>query len=593
MVRAPARPEPFRCATPCVLPDMPYLLSDRAAAGQPQPTAHRLVQAALACLMTLAALAIQLAWMNPAIDSYDEGLMLVGADRVLQGDVPYRDFWTLYGPGGFYSLAGLFEVFGETAWVGRVFDAAAKTAIVAFSYFLVLYFGRRSLALIGATLTLGLMMYLKSYGAPIFSALAAALAAVLALSRLATTGSWQAAATAGVATGVTLLIRHDVGLYTLVAEVMVMWRLGHGDGTSVGTERSRRIWLAFASALAIIVTPAVVLLLVAVPVGDLYRDLIDIAIFIYPQNRSLPFPPVDEALREALERRSMGSLAALLVYVPILAVVIAAAGEWWRWNDRRRAVSRVRGVPGVPGGASELVFQMLILLSALYFLKGLVRVSPLHMGPSLVTSIVLLSASAARARSRLVRKTLSGIAALALALVILKPLIGAGGSRNAASIVSGRWLIDAADLCSRRALPRLRCMTLDPSQLIVAEWLLSHGSRGHLIYVGPGRHDKIFANDLAIYFAAESTPATKWHDSHPGVQTTLDVQRFMIGELRSKPVKYVVLDRVWDDLIEPNASARSSGVTVFDDFVRSHFAPVFASGTLTVLAPNDSATINR
>ena len=40
------------------------------------------------------------------------GKSVVGAERVLAGDVIYRDFWTMYAPGHFYVLAGLFSVWG-------------------------------------------------------------------------------------------------------------------------------------------------------------------------------------------------------------------------------------------------------------------------------------------------------------------------------------------------------------------------------------------------------------------------------------------------------------------------------------------------
>ena len=36
---------------------------------------------------------------------YDEGVMASGADRVLRGEAPYRDFWTVYAPAQFYVLA--------------------------------------------------------------------------------------------------------------------------------------------------------------------------------------------------------------------------------------------------------------------------------------------------------------------------------------------------------------------------------------------------------------------------------------------------------------------------------------------------------
>ena len=125
----------------------------------------------------------QLAWMDATVGTYDEGLVLVGADRVLRGEMPYRDFWTLYGPGSYYLLAGLYRVFGEFALVERGLDVAAKTAIATLVAALVLQFGRRTVALAAGVLSLGLLLYLRSYSAPLFPAMAASLAAVLTLHR--------------------------------------------------------------------------------------------------------------------------------------------------------------------------------------------------------------------------------------------------------------------------------------------------------------------------------------------------------------------------------------------------------------------------
>ncbi len=50
--------------------------------------------------------------MDQAVGIYDEGITLVGADRVLHGAIPHRDFYTLYGPGQYYVLAALYRAFG-------------------------------------------------------------------------------------------------------------------------------------------------------------------------------------------------------------------------------------------------------------------------------------------------------------------------------------------------------------------------------------------------------------------------------------------------------------------------------------------------
>jgi len=40
--------------------------------------------------------------MGPGMTVYDEGLVLYGALKVFHGELPYRDFWSFYGPGQYY-----------------------------------------------------------------------------------------------------------------------------------------------------------------------------------------------------------------------------------------------------------------------------------------------------------------------------------------------------------------------------------------------------------------------------------------------------------------------------------------------------------
>jgi hypothetical protein len=58
----------------------------------------------------------------------DEGIVLQGAERVLSGQIPYRDFFSFYTPGSFYLVAGLFRIFGDSLTVAR-FSLAVVGAI--------------------------------------------------------------------------------------------------------------------------------------------------------------------------------------------------------------------------------------------------------------------------------------------------------------------------------------------------------------------------------------------------------------------------------------------------------------------------------
>ena len=55
----------------------------------------------------------------------DEGIILEGAQRILRGEVLYRDFFSYFTPGSYYFLALLFKIFGSSFLV-------ARTALVLF-----------------------------------------------------------------------------------------------------------------------------------------------------------------------------------------------------------------------------------------------------------------------------------------------------------------------------------------------------------------------------------------------------------------------------------------------------------------------------
>jgi 4-amino-4-deoxy-L-arabinose transferase-like glycosyltransferase len=55
----------------------------------------------------------------------DEGIILQGAQRILRGEVLYRDFFSFFTPGSYYLLAALFKAFGNSLIV-------ARTALVVF-----------------------------------------------------------------------------------------------------------------------------------------------------------------------------------------------------------------------------------------------------------------------------------------------------------------------------------------------------------------------------------------------------------------------------------------------------------------------------
>jgi hypothetical protein len=86
-----------------------------------------------ALVFILAAVLLWLIEADRLVLLNDEGIYLDGALRILNGEVPYRDFFVLTGPGSFWLLAGVFQLLGITLSLARlipIFDLAFITASV-------------------------------------------------------------------------------------------------------------------------------------------------------------------------------------------------------------------------------------------------------------------------------------------------------------------------------------------------------------------------------------------------------------------------------------------------------------------------------
>ena len=531
------------------------------------------------------AAALQLFWMDPFVGIYDESLVLFGADRVLHGDIPFRDFWSIYGPGAYYVLAGIFRIFGETAFVARVADVVVKTAIVATAYLIVRTFGARAIALVAASFVLLLMVRLANYGVPLFVAILVAMAALYGLRTSAARGSPRLAAVSGTLAAVGVLYRHDLGIYCLLVCAVFLWRVRVDVRPRPPAADS--LVAPFVGGLAGVLLPAVIYLGLNVPVADLSFNLVTVPLSIYPSVRALPLVPVLPLLAEAVTQRSLPTLMRLGVYFPLLVALALLALEARRLlGGRFQRVDRPSG-QGSSDDLSSLFFRVLLLLHLLFIAKGWVRFTGLHMGAALVTSVVVVACAAARARSAWPSRLVVVGGLVILIVLVAKPIEGAASNLargKSIPVREAQWGLVAHRLCQDAPLPRIRCLALDEDRVAVARFLLDNRGSDPRLYVGAGRHDKLFVGDVVLYFAAGATAATRWHDLHPGVQTRLEVQREMVREMESSSPQFIVVDTTWDDVVEPNASASSSGVVVLDEFIRREYSPVFRSGAIAVLA---------
>jgi hypothetical protein len=153
--------------------------------------------------------------------SYSIGYNLYGAERVLDGEIPYRDFHTLYPPATLYLNAGLFKLFGITLFNALfgvlIFKALTTLAIYLCASRLMPY----GWALLAASFSL---FWLRPNGpfkaVPMhYGALFLAIALFLLLSKSPNRISLIAT---GLALGVLALFKHNIGAYALAGGLVVV-----------------------------------------------------------------------------------------------------------------------------------------------------------------------------------------------------------------------------------------------------------------------------------------------------------------------------------------------------------------------------------
>jgi 4-amino-4-deoxy-L-arabinose transferase-like glycosyltransferase len=82
----------------------------------------------------------------------DEGIVLQGVQRILHGQVLYRDFFSFYTPGSYYALALLSKIFGSSLLVARTALALTGTILSLITYLLARRVCSRTIAVTLATL---------------------------------------------------------------------------------------------------------------------------------------------------------------------------------------------------------------------------------------------------------------------------------------------------------------------------------------------------------------------------------------------------------------------------------------------------------
>lgn len=522
---------------------------------------------------TLFTLAVFLTLLAVYAPTWFQGLSIststIGAERVLRGEIPYRDFWTMYAPGHFYLLAGLFRLFGVHSLVEIIATSMVCAATGTICYKLVFTFLRRKVAAIAcaaifvaATFNAGNFKNLGSYPPAIFFVMAA----LYFLSRHYQLEKLSYLAAAGVATGAAVAFKHDVGGYTALA--ILAGLAIHAcllPGETLNRWRSLLLKVVyFGTGIAVVVLPiAFYFAVVAGP--DIWQDLIIFPLTDFRFARPERYPGLFE-----LDLRApslMKSLARLFTYINftipfvlllcgLVAVVVAAL---------KRKFGHC---------ALGLTFSAAYLLHyAAAHVQINTHIITMSIYGALLGAILFDLLEGERGFGR---PLLAKLASLAVIGAWFVALIAEPADTAWADLRRPGGEIKSAKVAGLKVSPRLAGYYAE-----LLAYVDSRIAPDAKIFVGLHRHDVVVVGgNAADYFLLNRPIATRYHEIHPAIVDTAEIQREMIRDLQQQKVSLIILKRIKpDDRLDEVKrdflrNLPKVGATDLDRFIQESYQPV-------------------
>jgi hypothetical protein len=464
---------------------------------------------------------------------YDEGLLFTNAQMMMDGHVPYRDFYSNYPPGIFQVVRFVMTLSSAPVWTMRLLALGVRLASAFGAAWLVGRVRRGPPCLATATVVLVLQsrLGLVPYGYTF--------AVLLLLTTIATwpppsAPRWQRVAS-GILVGCLSYLRHDLFVYVMVPWVAVeaLWWIARKRSLFFGRPRELADFAIGGASTAVVLWLPIFLH------ADFSRVVHDLALdqvaLVMPA-RTLPIPPLNVV-------RHLGALNLtlpdLLVDPFLLALLLTAIGIG------AAVYAAIRALRASGNLTSESRLATLVAVCAVATLpQALGRTDYWHVAFGL--PLVL-----AAAFSMLGRRVAQLVALVALLPWFAQkvPFIGIEDAMRL-------WRADDTAFITKERSD-------------VTQFVQSQTRRGEPIFVGCVSHRRIVMNALDVYYLAQRPGATRYMQFDPGLATTLKGQSEMVRDLkRTQP--HLVLRSAFCLLEEPNAS-RFDGSGLLDDYLSATY----------------------
>ena len=392
---------------------------------------------------------------------------------------------------------------------------------------------------------------------------------------------------AGILTGITALFRQDFGTYILLAESAAIIpfayiNLSQGGSCRIGKLlKSLGIYSRYLGGALITVLPFAVFFIYNVSIRKLFFDLVASAIVTYPRFYRYPYPGLIPSLMPVIagEQKvfhyAIECLHRFPYYFPPIIFVITVVSLFSTIRKKQNISER------------DWFIILFFLLSVALFNIAIHGPGPLHLLPSIVPAIILLSLLLSNLSQKEVAKSRCAIRRFVYCLTFLV-VLSFGSVLFTNTVLRLLFSTDLVRLDLNRArgiyAPRKNVEHLQQT----IRFIQGHVPENERIFVCSPRNQKRGVNNTMFYFLSERQSPTKYYYLIPHMLTRryMHIQKEIIDDLIKYKVNYIIILSIEYFNVGPSRQEEYSRIPKLDDFIKHNYREVKTFGNYTIFRRN-------
>ncbi len=466
------------------------------------------------------------------VDPFDEGLILAGAERIQNGQIPFNEFWTIYPPGQTYLLAFLFDTFGSSLITARVYDLIIKALLAVSAFFVVLKITiQKQIALLSWIMSIAWLVGSSNSLYTIFPSILLIFIGVIFLLFHFDKEDYLSLIFCGISLTLSALFRHDLATYGAVPILLVL--------TLKTLQQKPLNWtyiLCYLASFLILGLPILVFIWVKIDIKEIIQQLIILPIEIMPNFRSTPYPDLSITNK-------------LFYFFPFVAI----CGFIFTTTKIIKAKEIKIQYYGI---------WVVSLIGICFLNQVLARSDVAHLTPLALINMMLVPVIFFLGYKQL-KGHLRFLCLLFFSLFVIYILRIPVTWKDQYQIdefieYNGKPIVARA---GRIALPDQLEQTI--------HFIQNHTKSNEEIYVGVKNHDQFIVNKPIIYYLSNRGYPTKFHQLDPGVTNTTAAQEQIVKDLESSAVTKIVLTTSY--WYEENYTKYDLNINIVDEYIRKNY----------------------